>query len=144
MKTLHFEIIINAVPEKVWKSLWDLENYKIWTRPFGEGSYYKAENFLEGAKIHFLMPSGDGMYSILEKVDEPRFIALKHVGEIKNFEEQPLKDQEWSNAMEVYELKSIEEGTKLMVNVDTVEQYVDSMNETFPLALNAVKKLAET
>lgn len=143
MKTLHFEININATPEKVWTSLWDLESYKIWTRPFGEGSYYKTENFSEGNKIHFLMPSGDGMYSIFEKIDEPRFIALKHVGEIKNFEEQPLKDQEWSNAMEVYELKPIEEGTKLIVNVDTVEQYVDSMNKTFPLALNAVKKLAE-
>lgn len=143
MKTLHFEININASPEKVWTSLWNLENYKIWTRPFGEGNYYKAENFSEGNKIHFLMPSGDGMYSILEKIDEPRFIALKHVGEIKNFEEQPLKDQEWSNAMEVYELKLIDEGTKLIVNVDTVEQYIDSMNKTFPLALNEVKKLAE-
>lgn len=144
MKTLHFEINIHASPEKVWKSIWDLESYKVWTKPFGEGSYYKAETFLEGSKIHFLAPSGYGMNSIIEKLDEPYFIALKHVGEIKNFEEQPLEDHGWSNAIESYELKPIEEGTKLIVNVETVEQYVDSMNTTFPLALNELKKLAET
>ncbi len=144
MKTLHFEININASPEKVWKSIWDLESYKVWTKPFGEGSYYSAETFLDGSKIHFLGPSGDGMYSTIEKLDEPNFIALKHVGEIKNFEEQPLADQEWSNAIESYELKPIAEGTNLIVNVGTVEQYVDSMNTTFPLALNELKKLAET
>ncbi len=144
MKTLHFEIDINASQEKVWKSIWDLENYKVWTKPFGEGSYYTAENFSEGNKIHFLAPGGYGMYSIIEKLDEPQFIAIKHLGEIKDFEEQPLEDQGWSNAIESYELKSIGEGTKLIVNVDTVEQYVDSMNKTFPLALNELKKLAET
>lgn len=143
MKTLQFETDITASPEKVWKSIWDLENYKIWTKPFGDGSYYQAETFSEGNKIHFLAPGGEGMYSIIEKLDEPNFIAIKHLGEIKNFEEQPLVDQQWSNAIESYELKPIDEGTKLIVNVDTVEQYVDSMNTTFPLALNELKKLAE-
>lgn len=144
MKTLHFEININAGPEKVWKSIWDLDNYKVWTKPFGEGSYYKAENFSEGSKIHFLGPNGHGMNSIIEKLDEPNFIELKHLGEVKDFEEEPLEGQEWSNAIESYELKPIEEGTKLIVNVDTVEQYANSMNETFPMALNELKKLAET
>lgn len=144
MKTLHFEINIKARPARVWECLWDSESYKIWTKPFSEESYYKAENFAEGSKIHFLGPNGHGMNSIIEKLDEPKFIALKHLGEIKNFEEQPLEGQKWSNAIESYELTPIEDGTKLIVNVDTVEQYADSMNETFPMALNELKKLAET
>lgn len=143
MKTLQFTITINASPEKVWKSLWDVESYKIWTSPFGEGSYYKTDSFSEGGKIQFLMPGGDGMYSILEKLDEPRFVALKHLGEIKKFKEQPFKELAWTNAMETYELTPVEEGTKLIVHVDTIEKYADSTNKTFPVALDALKKLAE-
>lgn len=143
MKTLQFTVTINAAPEKVWKSLWDLESYKAWTSKFGEGSYYKTDSFSEGNKIHLLMPSGHGMYSVLDKVDEPRFLALRNVGEIKNFEEKPITDQSWTNAMETYELQPVGEGTKLIVNVDTVEEYIDSMNKSYPIALDKLKELAE-
>ncbi len=143
MKTLQFTVTINASPEKVWKSLWDLESYKAWTSQFGEGSYYKTDSFSEGNKIHLLMPNGGGMYSILDKVDEPRFLGLRHLGEIENFEEQPINDQTWTNAMETYELHSVGEGTNLIVNVDTIEEYINSMNKTFPIALDKLKELSE-
>ncbi len=64
MKTLRFTLTINASPEKVWNALWDLENYKIWTNPFCEGSYYKTDHFSEGSKIHLLTTGGEGMYRV--------------------------------------------------------------------------------
>lgn len=145
METLYFTIQINATPEKVWNCLWEIENYKIWTNPFCNGSYYKTDNFAEGSKIHLLTPSGEGMYSVLETVKENTFLAFKHLGEIKNFEEMPIEGESgtWTGAMETYTLNEIENGTELTVNVDTLESYVDFMGKTFPLALNELKRISE-
>ncbi len=145
MQNLTFKIKINAPAEKVWKYLWELENYTKWNSVFGAGNYYKTENFLQGNKIHLLTPSGDGMYSILEKIVENELLVFKHLGELENFEEQPIDEntQEWTNALESYELKPLENETELTVQVETVEEYVDHMNRTFPLALQELKKIIE-
>ena len=122
-----------------------MENYTKWNSAFGTGNYYKTENFLQGNKIHLLTPSGDGMYSILEKIVKNELLVFRHLGELENFEEQPIdeKTQGWTNALESYELKSFGNETELTVQVETVEQYVDHMNKTFPLALQELKKIAE-
>lgn len=145
MERLHFTIQINASPEKVWHCLWEIENYKTWTNLFCSGSYYKTDSFTEGSKIHLLTPSGEGMYSVLETVKENTFLALKHLGEIKNFEEMPItgESETWTGAMETYALNEIENGTELTVNVDALEVYVGFMSKTFPLALNELKRISE-
>jgi uncharacterized protein YndB with AHSA1/START domain len=143
METLTFKINIIASPEKVWQSLWQPENYKIWTNPFCTGSYYKTDSFTEGNKIHLLTPSGEGMYSILDRIEENHFLAFKHLGDIKNFEEMPITTESWSGAMETYTLNKTDNGTELTVNVDTIEKYIDFMNNTFPLALNELKRISE-
>ena len=146
MTTLKHSIIINATPEKVWQSLWDSENYKKWTKPFMEGSYYEADNLAEGGKVHFLTPSGDGMYSVIDSMKENQYMAFKHLGEVKNFKEMPLTDETkaWSGSMETYTLNKISEGTELVTTVETVKQYVDSMEKAFPQALQEVKIISET
>lgn len=145
MKTLEFKLQINAPVEVVWTCLWDAEHYKEWTSVFCEGSYYQTDSFAEGSKIHLLTPSGEGMFSVLDKIVENKFLAFKHLGEIKNFEEQATNDttQAWSNAMETYELKPNENGVELIVNVDTIDEYINSMNNLFPVALRELKKIAE-
>jgi uncharacterized protein YndB with AHSA1/START domain len=145
MKTLVFKININASPDTVWQSLCQSENYKIWTNPFCAGSYYKTDSFTEGSKIHFLTPNGEGMYSIIDRLEENHLLAFKHLGDIKNLEEMPMttETESWSGAMETYTLNKIDSGTELTVNVDTIEKYVDFMNNTFPLALNELKRISE-
>ncbi len=145
MKTLIFEIRIEALPEKVWQSLWKPENYKAWTRIFSEGSYYKTDSFTEGSRIHLLTPAGEGMYSLIDKLEENRYLAFRHLGWISNFEEQPIDQaaEAWTNAMETYQLTESDGGTELIVRVDTVEEYVDHMNRKFPMALEELKRLAE-
>ena len=140
--TLNFSIQINATPEKVWHSLTDPENYKIWTKPFSEGSYYKTDSFTEGNKIHFLIPSGDGMFSLLDSVKENQYLAFKHLGEIKNFEEiQETKS--WTGSMETYTLNKTENGTEVFVRTDAMESYEDFTKKTFPLALQELKRISE-
>jgi hypothetical protein len=145
METLIFKVNIKASQDTVWQSLWLPENYKIWTNPFCEGSYYKTDSFTEGNKIHLLTPSGEGMHSIIEHLEENRILAFKHMGELKNFEETPMSPETeiWSGATESYTLNKIDSGTELIVNVDTLEKYIDFMNNTFPLALQELKRISE-
>ena len=145
MTTLQFSISINANPETVWSCLWDENNYKIWTSPFCDGSYYTTDNFKEGNKIHLLTPSGEGMYSILDKIEENKFLAFRHLGWVKDFVEQPIDEATklWSNSMETYQLIERLNCTDLIVKVDTIDEYIEHMNGKFPLALNELKRLAE-
>lgn len=143
MITLNFSVLIHAQAETVWDSLWLPENYKNWTSAFCEGSYYETENFAEGSKIHLLAPGGNGMYSVLEKVNRPQFLAFRHVGELVDYKEQPIVSQSWANAMETYSLVEDGANTRVDVQVDTDEAYIDTMKQRFPTALQRLKKMAE-
>ncbi len=145
MQNLLFKISINAPAEKVWKCLWEMENYTKWTSVFCLGSYYKTDSFEQGNKIHLIAPNGGGMYSILEKIVENELLVFKHLGELENFEELPIdeKTQGWTNALESYELKQIGNEIELTIQVETAEEYVAHMNKTFPLALKELKILSE-
>lgn len=141
MKTLQFEIQIDASPLIVWDRLWKLENYKLWTSVFCDGSYYETTDFKEGNRIHLLTPEGHGMFSIIEKLVPNKFLSFKHLGEILDFKE--LENKSWGNAIESYELTDNEKGTNLKVAVDTLEKYIPFMEKTFPKALSALKNLSE-
>ncbi|MEG1229152.1 MAG: SRPBCC domain-containing protein [Flavobacterium sp.] len=144
METLEFTIKIKAPAEKVWDVLWNEETYKKWTSVFCEGSH-TISNWNEGDKIHFMSPNGEGMYSIIETKTQNEYMAFKHLGEIKNFEEQPLDEEtkKWTGAMETYRLIPEEEFTTLITQVDVVEKYLDYFKETFPNGLEKVKELSE-
>jgi uncharacterized protein YndB with AHSA1/START domain len=137
MKTLQFEIHIDASPSIIWECLWKLENYKLWTTVFCDGSYYEVNEFKEGNRIHLLTPEGHGMYSVLEKIEENRLLVFRHLGDILDFKEQ--ENSNWENAFESYELTKNDKGTYLKVAVDTLEKYIPFMEQTLPKALSVLK-----
>jgi uncharacterized protein YndB with AHSA1/START domain len=144
METLEFKIRIKASPEKIWNVLWNEETYKQWTGAFCEGSY-AISDWNEGDKIHFLSPGGEGMNSIIEKKTPNEYMAFKHLGEIKNFEELPITEETliWSGAMETYRLIPDDEFTDLIAQMDIVEKYIDYFKEAFPKGLETIKELSE-
>jgi uncharacterized protein YndB with AHSA1/START domain len=144
MKQIEFNIEINTTPSKVWKALWENENYKKWTTVFCEGSYAESD-WKEGSKILFLIPSGDGMYSKIETLIPNHKMYFVHLGEMKNFEEQPQTEitQEWSGARENYTLLEQNNFTLLNVTMDIVESHLEYFQTSFPKALEMVKKIAE-
>ncbi len=142
MQTLLFTIQINSTAEKVWECLWQPENYKKWTGVFCEGSYYEAETFAKGGIIKFLTPNGEGMYGILEEIKPNQYLAIRHIGELFNFEETP--PEKWTEAWETYELTSNSEGVELSVKVDSLEEYVNHMKASFTKGLQVLKLMAET
>lgn len=144
MKTLEFKIDIRASKEKVWKVLWDDKTYRKWTSAFCEGTY-AVSDWNEGSKIHFLSPNGEGMNSIIESKINNEYIAFKHLGELKNFQEMPIDTvtKEWSGAMETYRLTQNNAHTVLDVTMDCIEKYADYFQKTFPKSMELIKELSE-
>lgn len=144
MKPLNFEISIQASPAKVWETLWNDSTYRLWTAPFSAGSYAKS-NWKEGGRIHFLNPEGSGMYSEIEKLELYKTMVFKHLGEIKNKQEQQLNEtnKDWYGGRESYFLSEHGSQTMLKVSVDTPDNFSDYMNEKFPKALEELKRLCE-
>ena len=141
---LNFSINIKAPKEKVWSVLWDDATYRMWTSIFSEGSYAETD-WKEGSKALFLTPKGEGMFSKIAKNKPNEFMSFQHLGVIKDGKEQPMDEEtkKWSGAMENYTLQEVGDITKLMVDIDVSEDYLDYFNETFPKALEKVKDIAE-
>lgn len=144
MKKMEFEIKINAPAKKVWQVLWNDATYRKWTSVFSEGSH-AVSDWKEGSKIQFLDPKGSGMYSVIETIKPNEYMAFKHLGEVKDFKEQPdtKETNAWKGAMETYLLKEENGTTTLYLKSDSNEEFENYFKETFPKALALVKELAE-
>ena len=92
MQKLTFTETINAPKEKVWDILWNKATYNSWTSVFSEGSTAETD-WQEGSKIHFLDGTGQGMYSAVAKNIPNEFMSIKHLGVIKDNQEQPLDEE---------------------------------------------------
>jgi len=139
MEKLHFDIQINAEPEKVWSVLWDDFSFRQWTSAFTEGSFYQG-NLKENEIIKFLDPQNNGMFSKIVKLVPNEEITFQHLGEIYNGVEAP---QNWDEATERYILTEDENTTHLKVEIQTLEQFKSFFEEKFPDALSNVKHLSE-
>jgi uncharacterized protein YndB with AHSA1/START domain len=144
MKTLNFNVKINAPREKVWSALWEDSTYRKWTSAFSEGSYAESD-WNEGSDIRFLSPDGTGMFSRIETKVPNEKMTFKHLGTVEKGVNQAQSDksEDWAGATESYELKENNNATELIVNMDTTEEYEGYFKEIFPKALNIVKEIAE-
>ena len=146
MRQLQFNIEIKANTKTVWYALWDYDKYPRWTCEFCEGSYAESKsNWKKGTKIHFLETYGSGVYSIIEEKIDYQEMSFRHIGEIKNFKEQPLdtKTELWSGCIEKYILQENNGITTLSVFIDTLDEFASFFEEKMPKALLKVKQLSE-
>ncbi|WP_144282932.1 SRPBCC domain-containing protein [Chryseobacterium echinoideorum] len=139
MKKLHYQIKINAEPEKVWTTLWEDMHYRQWSSAFCKGSFYQG-TLDEGSTVKFFDPENNGMYSqVIKNVPNQEMVFL-HQGEIHDGIEVP---QDWENATESYVLQEFNNETFLKVEVNSSEEFEKFFEEAFPKALQNVKNLAE-
>ncbi len=98
-----FNILIQAPASKVWFALWDDYHYRNWTQVFCEGSYAVTQNWEQGTRVHFLGPDGNGMYSEVSENKPNLKMAFTHIGNVKNFIEEPLDEESnsWTGAREI-------------------------------------------
>jgi len=145
IERLVFEIDIKTTPSLLWQKLWHSGKYTRWTEPFCEGSFIDGKLAL-GERVHFLTPSGDGMYSDITFFKENELVVFSHIGNVENKKEisPDYKTERWTGSFESYRLLPKGDITTLKVEVDTVENYIDHMKTNFPLALQHLKEMAET
>lgn len=145
MQKINFSININALKEKVWEMLWDLDSYRSWTSAFAVGSHAITENWKEGSKVLFLGPNNNGMVSTVAVNKPNEYMSFKHLGEVKNGVEDTSSDQvkAWAGSTENYTLTSENGITTLAIDMDIADEFKEMFEKMWPNALSNVKDLAE-
>lgn len=148
MEKLTFDIVIKAKPERVFKDMLADKTYREWTSEFNPTSFYEG-TWEKGSKILFVGTGEDGkrggmVARIAENIPN-EFISIEHYGVLNGNEEITTgKDVEsWAGAHENYTFKAVPEGTKLMIEVDSNEEFKDMFSEIWPKALAKLKSIAE-
>jgi hypothetical protein len=144
MKKLHFNAIINAPREKVWKILWDDKTYKEWTSVFAEGSE-AVTDWTKGSKVLFLDGKGSGMVSRIEENIPNEYMSIEHLGEVKDGVEDTQSERvnAWAGAHENYSLKDVGGKTELSVDMDITSEFEEMFSEIWPKAMEKIKGIAE-
>lgn len=150
MKKLSYHVAINASPDKVYDTMLGLSNkktYEAWTVPFEPTSSWEG-TWDEGGKILFTSNANGektGMIARIEKNDPAKFVSIHHFGMLEKGEEitDGPKVEGWGDAYEKYWFESADNGTKVKVEVDVPDKYVQFMDETWPKALEKLKGICE-
>lgn len=144
MKKLEYSIEINATPERVWQVITGKDSYEKWAAAFMEGSTFETD-WKKGSKALFTDGKGSGMVSEIKESIPGQYLAIHHLGELKNGIEDPTtyQGEEWGDACENYTLKEVDGKTVWIVDMDMNDQYVQYMEDTWPKALSIAKELAE-
>lgn len=144
MKTLTFEIAIQAPRAVAWAHMLGAESYKAWTSPFGEG-YCFVGSWDEGASIRFLAPSGDGMTAVIAENMPDEYVSIRHIGMIENGIEDTTSEKvrAWAPAYENYRFVDAPGGCRVVVTMDAAPEWEQYLLDTWPKALARLKALCE-
>lgn len=141
---LSFTIVVHAPRRRVWQALIGPDTYREWTAAFSEGSHFVGA-WDEGAAIHFVAPGGDGMVAVIAEHRPAEWIAIRHLGEIRQGVEDTSSEavRAWAPAHETYAFADHPEGCQLTATIEAAPAWEDYMRETFPKALARLKALCE-
>ena len=151
MKKLQFKVSINAPLTRVYDLMLGINNkstYDQWTSVFNPTSTYEG-NWDKGSKILFIgvdeKGEKGGMVSRIVENIPKRFVSIQHYGLYqadKEITEGP-EVEKWANGFENYSFEENNGTTTLTVDLDTTEDFLDYMNETYPKALDKLKEICE-
>lgn len=151
MNKLQFTISIHALVAMVYANMLGTNSkstYEQWTSMFNPTSTYEG-SWDKGSKILFVgvdeHGEKGGMVSRIVENIPNRFVSIQHYGLLKADEE--ITDgpdvEKWANGFENYTFEENNGITTVTVDLDTVEEFVDYMNEHYPKALDKLKELCE-
>lgn len=151
MKKLQFNIQINAPAAKVYDKMLGIKNktsYAQWTALFNPTSTYEG-NWNKGSRILFIGTNENGekggMVSEIKENIPERFVSVRHIGLLKGNDQ--ITDgpdvEKWAGALENYSFEESNGVTIVSVEMDSANDYVEYMNQTYPKALNKLKEICE-
>ena len=151
MQRLQFNINIHAPVAIVYNRMLGIDNkltYEQWTALFNPTSTYEGD-WNKGSKMLFVGVDEEGrksgMVSMIVENIPNQFVSIQHKGELKANEEVtsgPDVDK-WANGFENYTFAANDNSTNLTVDLDTVEECLDFMNDVYPKALEKLKEICE-
>lgn len=151
MKKLVFETTINAPVAKVYDFMLGLSNknsYEKWTAAFNPTSSFEGE-WKKGAKMYFLGENEEGekggMVSQIEELIPNHYVSILHLGFLKGAQEitSGPEVEAWAGAHENYRFEESNGNCVLKVELDTVADFEDYMNDSYPKGLALLKELCE-
>ncbi|MFV0605277.1 MAG: hypothetical protein ACK5NK_05470 [Niabella sp.] len=151
MQRLQFKKEINATSQKVYETMLGLKNkstYEYWTSAFNPTSTYEG-SWDKGNKIHFvgLDENGKkgGMVSEIEAHQPAQFVSIRHYGFLDGDTEITTGEQveKWAGGHENYSYQETDGITTVTVDIDTIDDFVDYFNNTYPAALDKLKEISE-
>lgn len=147
-ETMHFEVLIDAGPQKVYRTMLDSKHYSEWTAEFNPASHYKG-SWEKGSKILFIGTDKDGstggMVSRIRDNIPNKFVGIEHIGVLKGDKEitSGPEVEGWAGAKENYSFSDKDGHTLLSIDCDTTEEFISYFSEMWPKALNRLKKICE-
>jgi len=145
MEKLKYQIEIDAPAEKVWNILWNEKTYSQWTYYFSPDSNMVTD-WEVGGKTYFTDSSKkNGMVSTIERIEEPKHLIFKHLGELHNGVEDvdSEKVKAWNGSLEAYYLDENNGKTTLKVEVDSNNEFKEMFDNGFKKGLEVIKNLSE-
>ena len=146
MKTLHFETVIDATPQKVWDTMLDKETYVQWVSVSWPGSSYNGE-WKKDAQIRFT--GGDGGGGTLAEITELepyKKVVAEHIAVLLDGGGED-RDSDmakgWIGTTEAYTFTGDNGSTKLDVEITIAPDWASMFEDGWPKALEALKTLAE-
>jgi hypothetical protein len=151
MKKIQFKVDINAPAAKIYDFMLGINSkstYEQWTALFNPTSTYEG-SWNKGSKILFVGTDSKGekggmVSEIFDNIPN-RFVSIRHYGLLQaNVEitEGP-EVEKWANGFENYTFEENNGTTTVTVDLDTTEDFLDYMNQTYPKALDKLKEVCE-
>lgn len=151
MKKLQFKINIYARATKIYDIMLGLTSkstYEQWTSLFNPTSTYEG-SWEKGNKMLFIGVDAKGEKGgIVSRIAENipnQFVSIQHYGLIKADMEiiEGPEVEKWANGCENYTFEESDGLTTVTVDLDTTENFLAYMNQTYPKALAKLKELCE-
>lgn len=151
MEKLQYKVSIHAPVEKIFDFMLGLttkSTYEQWTALFNPTSTYEG-SWDKGNKMLFIgideKGEKGGMVSRIVENIPNQFVSIQHYGLFKAGKEitEGLEVEKWANGFENYSFEENNGAIIVTVDLDTTEDFIDYMNQSYPKALDKLKELCE-
>jgi hypothetical protein len=151
MKRFTYTIEINSPVQQAYEKMLGLKDkasYEFWTKAFNPTSSWEG-SWEKGSKIYFIgfddKGNKRGMVSEILENTPAEYVSIRHYGFLEGDQEITTGEQveSWAGGCENYHYSEKDGITTVKVELDSVAEYEDFFNSTYPKALGLLKEIVE-
>lgn len=151
MKKLQYKVSIDAPASRIYDFMLGINSkstYEQWTALFNPTSTWEG-SWDKGSKMLFIgvddKGEKGGLVSRIVENNPDRFVSIQHYGLVQGDKEitEGPEVEKWANGFENYTFEERNGTTTVTVDLDTTEDFIAYMNESYPKALDKLKEICE-